>query len=105
MGDQGFRVHPEALEKYNALIEQQREQISDIRSRLNAVSIPSDAFGHLPGAQQLYQAYQEHAHAEQQNFGDLLDALHGVGHGLQISAQNYRVQEQELEAGFGGGAS
>lgn len=64
----------------------------------------SDAFGHLPGAQQLFEAYQKHATAEQQNFTDLLEALEGMANGLHASAQNYRAQEDELETGFGGGA-
>jgi hypothetical protein len=87
MGEAGFQVHPEALDGYRTAIEQQREQISAIRAKLASVALSSDAFGHLPGAQQLYQAYEEHATAEQRNFGDLLEALHGVAHGLQMSAQ------------------
>lgn len=103
MGEPGFRVHPDALTRYATVIDAQREEISYVRSKLAAVSVPSDAFGHLPDAQLLYQAYHEHAEAEQQNLADLLEALKATVHGLTISAEAYRDHEHQLESGFGGG--
>jgi hypothetical protein len=103
MGDTGFQVHPEGIDRYHTVIQHQHEQISAIRAKLASVSLSSDAFGHLPDAQELYQAYAEHATAEQQNFGDLLEALQGTSDGLQATAQSYRDQEAQTEADFTAG--
>lgn len=104
MGHQGFRVRPEALDTFTSLIEHQREHLAAVQSKLASVSVPSDAFGHLPSSRQLYRAYQEHATAERQNVGDLKEALEGIVHGLEVSAANYRTHEDQLAAGFRGGA-
>ncbi|MEV4556388.1 hypothetical protein AB0K51_05240 [Kitasatospora sp. NPDC049285] len=71
MGDQGFRVQPEQLEAYGRLIADQSARIDAVRSRLAGVPLASSDFGKLPGSDELFQAYQEHARAEEQNFGDL----------------------------------
>jgi predicted metalloendopeptidase len=104
MGHQGFRVSPEALGTFTSLIEHQEEHLAAVQSKLASISVPSDAFGHLPSAQQLYRAYQEHATAERRNVDDLKEALEGVVHGLGMSAANYRTQEDELASSFRGGA-
>ncbi|WP_344447416.1 hypothetical protein, partial [Kitasatospora nipponensis] len=85
MGEQGFRVEPGALRAYAALIDAQAERIAEIQSRLASVPLNSNDFGKLPDAQNLFEAYQEHAEAEQQNFADLREVLTGSAEGLQHS--------------------
>lgn len=103
MGQQGFRVRPEALDAFVSLIEQQGEHLAAVQSKLTSVPVPPDAFGHLPAARQLYRAYQEHAGAERQNLGALREALEGIVHGLAVSAANYRAHEDRAASGFPGG--
>ncbi|BFV57103.1 hypothetical protein KCMC57_up22070 [Kitasatospora sp. CMC57] len=102
MGEQGFRVQPEALRSYGRLIQAQSEQIAQIRSSLASVSLASDDFGKLPNAQNLFQAYEEHAQAEQQNFADLIEILGDTAQGLDYSASNYESQDSAVEAVYGG---
>ncbi|GAA2751377.1 MULTISPECIES: WXG100 family type VII secretion target [Kitasatospora] len=102
MGDQGFRVDPEALRAYGAVIEAQAERIGQIRSALAGVPLSSDDFGKLPGSGELHDSYQEHATAEQQNFADLVELLDGTAEGLRHSAANYEEHELETAAVYGG---
>ncbi|MGW1751526.1 hypothetical protein ACWCRD_39175 [Streptomyces sp. NPDC002092] len=103
VGDEGFRVHPDALKSYDKVIQEQAEQIERIWPKLAAVPLSSDDFGKLPNAHNLYQAYHEHVEAEQHNFADLLEILRGTGEGLQNSATNYESQDHHIDASFGGG--
>ncbi|MET8950980.1 hypothetical protein ACWEO4_29225 [Streptomyces sp. NPDC004393] len=103
MGEQGFRVHPDALKSYDQIIQDQAEQIARIWPRLAAVPLSSNDFGELPNAQNLYEAYQEHVQAEQANFADLLEILRDTSEGLENSAKNYESQDVHIEASFGGG--
>lgn len=102
MGE-GFRVEPGALRQYAALIEAQAERIAEIQSRLASVPLNSNDFGKLPDAQNLYEAYQEHAEAEQQNFADLTEILRDTAGGLQDSADNYDSHDAEIASVYGGG--
>ncbi|MFI7404695.1 hypothetical protein ACIBW9_30165 [Streptomyces sp. NPDC049541] len=103
VGDEGFRVHPDALKAYDKVIEDQIEQIARIWPKLAAVPLSSDDFGKLPNAHNLYEAYHEHVEAEQHNFADLLEILRHTGDGLQNSATNYESQDHHIDASFGGG--
>ncbi|MBK3644356.1 hypothetical protein [Streptomyces sp. MBT33] len=103
MGDQGFRVHPDALKSYDKVIQTQAEQIARIWPKLAAVPLSSDDFGKLPNAHNLYEAYREHVQAEQHNFEDLLEILGDTCDGLQFSASNYESQDVHTSASFGGG--
>jgi uncharacterized protein YukE len=96
-------MHPEALEAYRRVISDQRAEIAKIQSALASVQLTSDAFGHLPDAQNLYAAYQEHADAEKENLADLREVLAHAAHGLDVTAQNYQEQDDEIATGFGGG--
>ncbi|MFD8483419.1 WXG100 family type VII secretion target [Kitasatospora sp. NPDC059673] len=102
MGEQGFQVHPEQLEGYGQLIREQVARVEAVRSRLAAVPLVSRDFGKLPDADELYEAYREHAQAEEQNFGDLAELLDGAGEALQSVAGNYRDLDHEIAAGLGG---
>ncbi|MFD9127986.1 hypothetical protein [Kitasatospora sp. NPDC059571] len=86
------------------MITEQLEQLQRIQSATAAISISSDAFGHLPNAQHLAQAYQEHASAGSQNLADLGEALSGTSEGLTYTARNYAEHEQSISAVYGGGA-
>lgn len=103
MGDTGFRVQPEALGRYASMITEQLEQLQRILSATAAITVSSDAFGHLPNAQNLAQTYQEHASASGQNISDLGQALSGTSEGLTYTARNYAEQEQSIGAVYGGG--
>jgi len=101
MGD-GFRVEPEALRAYSAVVEAQAEQIEQIRSVLASVQLSSDDFGKLPGSGELYGSYEEHAMTEQQNFADLIELLNGTVEGLRYSAESYDEHESDTAAVYGG---
>ncbi|WP_282202652.1 hypothetical protein [Kitasatospora fiedleri] len=103
MGDTGFRVEPEALTGYAAVLDAQAERIAQIRSALAGVQLSSEAFGKLPGSGELYGSYQEHAEAEQENFADLLDLLDGTAEGVRFAVDNYESNEHETAAVYGGG--
>ncbi|MEV4557581.1 hypothetical protein AB0K51_11365 [Kitasatospora sp. NPDC049285] len=96
-------MEPEALDRYSQLLAEQSEQLSRIAAATAAITISSDAFGHLPNAQHLASAYQEHASASRQNLGDLGEAVTGTSDGLAHVAQTYTDHEQQLSAGLGGG--
>ncbi|MFJ9521581.1 type VII secretion target [Kitasatospora sp. NPDC101801] len=103
MGEQGFRVEPGALRTYAELVDAQAERIAQIQARLAAVTLNSNDFGKLPDAQNLFEAYQEHAEAEQQNLVDLQEVLTGTAEGLQHSADNYAGQDGAIASVYGGG--
>ncbi|MEU6147578.1 hypothetical protein ABZ848_45425 [Streptomyces sp. NPDC047081] len=103
MGEQGFRVHPDALKSYDKVIREQAEQIARIWPKLASVPLSSDDFGKLPNAHNLYEAYHEHVQAEQDNFADLLEILADTCDGLQHSATNYESHDIHIGASFGGG--
>ncbi|MFJ4681175.1 MULTISPECIES: hypothetical protein [unclassified Kitasatospora] len=103
MGDTGFRVEPEALTGYAAVLDAQAERIAQIRSALAGVQLSSEAFGKLPGSGELHGSYQEHAEAEQENFADLLDLLDGTAEGVRFAVDNYESNEHETAAVYGGG--
>ena len=103
MGDTGFRVQPEAISGYAGTVTGQFEQLERIQSAIAGIVISSDAFGHLPNAQNLAQVYQEHAQASSQNLSDLGQALSGTADGLNYTAQNYAEQDSALSSGLGGG--
>ncbi|MFI5534291.1 WXG100 family type VII secretion target [Kitasatospora sp. NPDC051853] len=103
MGDKGFRVEPGALRQYAALVEAQAERIAEIQSRLASVSLNSNDFGKLPDAQNLYEAYQEHAEAERENLTDLTEILADTAGGLQDTADNYANHDVAIASVYGGG--
>ncbi|MFJ5231718.1 hypothetical protein ACIQBJ_17710 [Kitasatospora sp. NPDC088391] len=96
-------MEPGALDRYSALLAEQAELLDRIASATAAISISSDAFGHLPNAQHLASAYQEHASASRENLGGLGRAVHGTSQGLTGVAQNYTENEQYLGSTMGGG--
>ncbi|GAA2148233.1 hypothetical protein GCM10009760_39970 [Kitasatospora kazusensis] len=103
MGDTGFRAQPDSISGYAATVAGQAEQVGQIQSAVSGIAISSDAFGHLPNAQNLAQVYQEHADASRQNLADLLQALTGTADGLNYTAQNYAEQDRAISSGLGGG--
>lgn len=103
MGDQGYRVEPGAITQYAALIDAQAERIAEIRSRLSSVSLNANDFGKLPNAQDLFDAYQEHAEAEQKNFADLLEIMADTAEGLNDTADNYATTDSDIASVYGGG--
>ncbi|GAA4851045.1 hypothetical protein [Kitasatospora terrestris] len=103
MSEPDFRVRPEALDRYAALIQQQREQLARIQSVLAGVEVPGGAFGHLPDSDELHEGYNEHATGEQQNLSDLMEVLDFAAEGLQDSAANYRETEDGIHTMVGGG--
>ncbi|GLW56677.1 WXG100 family type VII secretion target [Kitasatospora phosalacinea] len=103
MGDTGFRVEPEALTAYAAVLDAQAERIGQIRSALAGVRLSSEDFGKLPGSGELHDSYQEHADAEQENFADLIELLDATGEGLRATVDNYETNEQDTAEVYGGG--
>lgn len=103
MGDSGFRVQPDAIGRYASKVTEQFEQLEQVQAALAGIVISSDAFGHLPNAQNLAQTYQEHATASRQNLTDLTQALTGTADGLTYTAQSYAEQDQAISSGLGGG--
>ncbi|MFB7945180.1 WXG100 family type VII secretion target [Kitasatospora phosalacinea] len=103
MGDTGFRVEPEALTAYAAVLDAQAERIGQIRAALAGVRLASGDFGKLPGSGELYDSYQEHTDAEQENFADLIDLLDATGGGLRATVDNYETNEQDTAEAYGGG--
>ncbi|MGW4383734.1 hypothetical protein [Kitasatospora sp. NPDC004531] len=102
MGDSGFRVEPGALDRYASLLQEQSEQLSRIASATAAITISSDAFGHLPNAQHLASAYQEHASANRENLGALGSAVGGTSDGLTSVSRNYQDHEEYVVRTMGG---
>jgi len=87
----GYRVHPEALDRYAAQLEQASERVQQIMSSLGSIEIPSNAFGLLPDAHGLYSSYQEHHDADLQNCSDLSQLLMDTAEGLSGTAEGYRT--------------
>ncbi|MGD3107978.1 hypothetical protein [Streptomyces sp. YGL11-2] len=96
-------MHPDAFDTYKNVLESQREELTQIQSKLSSVTLSSDAFGHLPDAQNLFTAYEEHATAERQNLPDLMAILQHAAEGLHATSESYQAQDSETAAGFGGG--
>ncbi|KDN86280.1 hypothetical protein [Kitasatospora cheerisanensis] len=92
-----------ALDRYASLLAEQSEQLSRIASATAAITISSDAFGHLPNAQHLASAYQDHAGASRENLGDLGHAVNGTSEGLASVSRNYTDHEEQLSRTMGGG--
>ncbi|MFF0392491.1 hypothetical protein ACFYS8_27905 [Kitasatospora sp. NPDC004615] len=103
MGDGGFRVEPGALDRYASLLAEQSELLSRIASATAAITISSNAFGHLPNAQHLASAYQEHANANKENVGVLGNAVNNTSEGLAGVSQNYMDHEDHVVRTMGGG--
>ncbi|MER6053162.1 hypothetical protein K2224_34465 (plasmid) [Streptomyces sp. BHT-5-2] len=103
MGDSGFRVDPEAIGNYASSVRDQVGQLGQIQSAVSAIRISSDAFGHLPNAQNLASMYSEHAEANRKNLSDLVEALTSTAEGLTSTSQNYAEHDREVSASFGGG--
>ncbi|PBC70909.1 PE family protein [Streptomyces sp. TLI_235] len=104
MSEPDFRVRPDALQRYAALVEQQSARLAAVQGALAGVEVPAGAFGHLPDSEELREGYFEHAQAEQENLADLMEVLDHVSGGLQESASAYRDSEDEIGRGVGGGA-
>ncbi|MGG2459066.1 WXG100 family type VII secretion target [Streptomyces sp. RGM 3693] len=102
MGDSGFRVEPETIGSYASTVGDQVEQLRTIQNAVAAIQISSTAFGHLPNAQNLAEAYKEHADASRQNLSDLVQALTNTSEGLHFTAQNYSEHDQAVSSSFGG---
>jgi len=103
MGDNGFQVEPSALDRYSSLLAEQAEQLNRIAAATAAITISSDAFGHLPNAQHLASAYQEHAVASRENVGLLGNAVDGTSRGLSGVSRNYTDHEEYLAGTMRGG--
>ncbi|QKW19151.1 hypothetical protein HUT16_08825 [Kitasatospora sp. NA04385] len=103
MGDSGFRVEPSALDRYSSLLAEQAEQLGRIAEATAAITISSDAFGHLPNAQHLASAYQEHAVASRENVGLIGSAVDGSSQGLAGVSRNYTDHEDHVVGTMGGG--
>ncbi|GAA1123170.1 MULTISPECIES: hypothetical protein [Kitasatospora] len=104
MSEPDFRVRPDALHRYAALVEQQNARLAAARDTLAGVEVPAGAFGHLPDSEELRDGYHDHAQAEQDNLADLMDVLAHVTDGLEANAADYRDGEDEVGRGVGGGA-
>ncbi|MFJ1705036.1 hypothetical protein [Kitasatospora sp. NPDC088346] len=98
-----IRVQPEVLQRYAAVIEQQRDQLARIQAALGAVQIPGGAFGHLPDSDELHEGYNDHAVSEQQNLSDLMDVLDHAAEGLEVTADNYRGADEDIRTMMGTG--
>ncbi|OKJ08301.1 hypothetical protein [Kitasatospora sp. CB01950] len=96
-------MEPGALDRYASLLAEQSEQLSRIASVTAAITISSDAFGHLPNAQHLASAYEEHASANRENIGALGSAVNGTSEGLTGVSQNYQDHEDYVVRTMGGG--
>ncbi|MFC8722777.1 hypothetical protein [Kitasatospora sp. NPDC057198] len=103
MGDNGFEVEPSVLDRYSSLLAEQAEQLNRIAAATAAITISSDAFGHLPNAQHLATAYQEHAGASHENVGLLGNAVNGTSRGLAGVSRNYTDHEEYVAGTMGGG--
>ncbi|WP_033213049.1 hypothetical protein [Kitasatospora phosalacinea] len=103
MGDSGFQVEPSALDRYSSLLAEQAEQLGRIAEATAAITISSDAFGHLPNAQNLASAYQEHAVASRENVGLIGSAVDGSSQGLAGVSRNYTDHEDYVVGTMGGG--
>lgn len=103
MGDTGFQVHPEAIDRYASVVAEEVGQLEQVQSRISGISLSADAFGKLPDAGQLVQQYTEHADDARKNLADLIDVLNSTAEALKSTAQNYVQHEQELGATLGGG--
>lgn len=97
-----FRVHPEAIGRYASTNTDQFHELDRIRTAISGISISPTAFGHLPNAQNLAQAYQEHAEASRQNLSDLAETLTHTANGLTVTAQNYGEHDRAISQGLGG---
>ncbi len=103
MGDSGFQVEPSVLDRYSSLLAEQAEQLRRIAEATAAITLSSDAFGHLPNAQHLASAFQEHAGTGRENVGLLGDALHGSAQGLSGVSRNYTDHEEYVAGTMSGG--
>ncbi|GAA2253392.1 MULTISPECIES: type VII secretion target [Kitasatospora] len=100
----GYHVHPDALDVYAGQVEDAAERVSQIMSAIGSISVPSDAFGLLPDAQNLHSAYQEHSDADVQDCLDLDGLLRETVEGLTGASGNYRDAESATSGAMGGGA-
>ncbi|MCU7826138.1 hypothetical protein [Kitasatospora sp. DSM 101779] len=103
MSEPDFRVRPDALQRYAALVEQQNARLAAVRDTLAGVEVPAGAFGHLPDSEELRDGHHEHAQAEQDNLADLMEVLDHVSGGLEACAADYRDSEDEVGRGVAGG--
>jgi uncharacterized protein YukE len=103
MGGTGFRVQPEALDRYASVVGDQSGQLSQARSAVANITLSGSAFGHLPNAGNLHQQYTQHAEASAQNLADLIEALGTTGQGLSATSESYNQQDQAIVQGLGGG--
>ena len=95
-------MHPEAIKRYASTNTEQFHELGRIRSAIAGTTISSTAFGHLPNAQNLAHAYQEHAEANRKNLADLAEVLQSTAQGLVATAQNYVEHEHAISSGLGG---
>ncbi len=103
VGDTGFRVEPEAIDRYGSTVSEHLGRLRQTQSAIGGITVSSEAFGHLPNAQNLAATYQEHASASRRNVQLLAEALANTVGGLRATAQNYATHDQAIGAAFGGG--
>lgn len=116
MASAGYVVHWDAVKAYATVVTEQETSLSQVNSALKGVHLQPDSFGKLPEANDLYQAYTQHADECLEITAKLPQQIGQVGEGLNDTAQAYAQAEEDLVqlfqhlglgagAGAGGGAS
>lgn len=109
MASSGYVVHWDVVKEYGQVVAQQESALGGVRSALGGVHVPSNAFGMLPEAQDLYQAYTQHAGECQEIMAKLPEQIGEVAQALYGAAGSYSDAEEqlaeEIEEDLGKGAA
>jgi WXG100 family type VII secretion target len=92
------RVKPVSLKAYGEVVARQGEALAKIHSELVAVHLAKNAFGKMPEAGKLYDAYTQHAHEVRSIARMLPEQITQVASALDLTAQVYESLEDKLAA-------
>jgi WXG100 family type VII secretion target len=92
------RVKPVSLKEYGEVVARQGDVLAKIHSELVAVHLAKNAFGKMPEAGKLYDAYTQHAHEVRSIARALPEQITQVASALDLTAQVYESLEDKLAA-------
>ncbi|HEX6499539.1 MAG TPA: type VII secretion target [Micromonosporaceae bacterium] len=86
----GFKVEPQALERFAATSDARGDAFGNVRAAMAAAEVPGDSFGRIPGiGARIFQAYQQHVHACTEGIASAAEAMTAIAEGVRGMAANY----------------
>jgi hypothetical protein len=88
-------VEPPALERFAGTSIDRQQDLGDLHGRMEAVHLPRDAFGHIPGiGSRVYEAYDEFVNGCADSLSSAGESMASIAFAVRAVVQAYLGSDQ-----------